>query len=203
MYQRTNNRFALGRLMLTVILLLLCITLVIGATWARYYGEETSYLDYTPREPGTISLWPGYDAESAAPTGGEEEIAWVFSKGVGTLSFCISNSTCGEDYSDEDLNVSIRLLGSLSITDAQVSLSVTEGSSTTVWTATPVQIREGTPLFDTFGGGNAYVFLDEDGAELSWELEGGTLSVLPVQLDVWNLEQAEDAALLQLQVVGN
>ena len=200
MHRKNEKHAALSRLMLTGILLLLCISLTVGITWARYYGEETSSLGYTPREPSVLSLWSGYnpDGEDAVLTGWQE-LAWTFYKGNGMLSFYVSNGTSMMDYPDEDFSVSVRLLSSLNITGAQVSLSAGDDGFT--WTATPVKIEEGTPLFDAFGGGNVYVFLDEDGSELSWDLEGGNLSVLPVQLDVSNLEQ-EDAALLQLQVVG-
>ena len=200
MHQRKKKQSALPKLMFTAGLLLMCMILMVGLTWARYQEEEINSLQYGVREPASVSLWSDYDEVTGTLT--EGECSWTFSDGMGTLRFYISNNTAETDYSDEDVSVSIRLLGTLSITDAQVYLSVSDGSSTTTWAATPVQIKEGTPLFDTFGGGNAYVFQDENGSELCWTLKGGSLSVLSVQIDVLNLEQIKDAALLQLQVVG-
>lgn len=199
MYQKKNTQFA-RRLMLTVSLLLMCIILMVGVTWARYQAKKNSYLSYNTREPAAISLWSGYDEATGTLT--EGNVTWTLSNGVGTAHFYISNGTSTMEYSDEDVSATIRLLASQRATNAQVVMYVSDGSSTTTWPATPVQIKEGTPLYDTFGGGNAYVFLEEDGSELSWKLEGGTLSVLSVQIDVRNLEQIDDAALLQLQVVG-
>jgi hypothetical protein len=174
--------------------------LVVGVTWARYQEEQTNYLKYGVRESVPVSLWADY--HEATGTLIEGEPAWTFYEGTGTLCFYISNGTSETEYSDADMRVSIRLLGSLAATDAQVYLFASDGNVAAEWSATPMQIQSGTPLFDTFGSGTAYVFLDEDGSELEWNLEGGSLSVLSVQLDVWNLENISDAALLQLQVVG-
>lgn len=200
MHQKNNKPFALRRLMLAVILLLMCVVVMVGVTWARYQEENNSELKYNTREPAAISLWSDYDSLTGELTAGDR--TWMFSEGTGKLSIYISNGSSRTDYSKEDQSVSIRLIGTLGIKNAQVSILVSDGSSATAWTATPVQIKEGTPLYSTFGGGNTYIFQDEDGEELSWNLEGGALSVLAVQIDVWNLENIEDAALLQLQVVG-
>ena len=195
----TRKQLARSRLTLTAILLLLCIVLLVGTVWARYLEEKTDYLKYKTREPGVISIWPGYNAATGRLT--EGDCVWSFMDGIGTLRFYLSNSTPEVNYSDEDLRVSIRLLGSLSARNAQVVMSISDGTSTMRLTASPVEIVNGTPLFDTFGSGNAYVFLDESGAEFEWDLEGGALSVLSVQIDVWNLDGIEDPALLQLQVL--
>ena len=200
MDQKKDKQAVFPRLSLTVGFLLMCVILMVGVTWARYQEEKTSYLQYNARESASVSLWAGYDESTGELIEGDP--VWSFYEGGGTLRFYISNSTSAADHSAEDLRVSIRLLGTLGITNAQVSLVVSDGSSTTTGNAVAVQIKEGTPLFDTFGGGNAYVFLDEDGSELEWNLKGGTLSVLSVQIDVLNLNEVSDAALLQLQVVG-
>ncbi len=200
MYQKKNTQFALRRLMLAVSLLLICVILVVGVTWARYQTEKNSYLEYKTRNPGAVSLCTAYNEDGTLTEG---NVTWTWSEGVGTAHFYISNGTSTTEYSNEDVSATIRLLGSLSATNATVEMTVSDGSSTTTWlSATPVQIKEGTPLYSTFGNGNTYVFLNEDGSELSWNLEGGTLSVLSVDIYV-DLGQIQDAALLQLQVVGN
>jgi hypothetical protein len=173
---------------------------MVGVTWARYQEEENSYLNYNTREPGTISLWSDYDPVTGELTGGKS--TWTFSNGAGMLNIYVSNGSSMADYSEEDQSVSIRLIGTLGISDAQVSILVSKDGIETRCTATPVPIQEGTPLYSTSGGGNTYIFRDENGKELSWNLEGRALSVIEVQIDVWNLEAIENAALLQLQVVG-
>ncbi len=190
------------RLLMLVLLLLACAILVVGVTWARYYAEESVHLQYTPRQPGMVLLWGGGGTETASLSEAEAEPAWIFYNGTGMLDFCLSNGTDETNFAEYDQNVSIRLMGSLSVTDAQVTITVFEEEEAKTWAALPVQIREGTPLYDSFGGGYAYVFQDENGEELSWMLEGGALSLLSAQIEVLHLEQAEDAALLQLQIVG-
>ena len=200
MNQKISKPIAVRRLMLAVTLLLLCAVVTVGVTWARYQEEENSYLEYNTREPGMILLWSDYDPLTGELTEGNR--AWRFSNGTGELDIYVSNGTSTVEYSEEDQSVSIRLIGTLGISNAQVSIFVSENGVATRCTATPVPIQEGTPLYSTFGSGNTYIFRDEDGKELSWNLEGGTLSVLGVLIDVQNLEKVEDAALLQLQVLG-
>ena len=200
MNQKKSKPIAVRRLMLAVTLLLLCAVVTVGVTWARYQEEENSYLEYNTREPGMILLWSDYDPLTGELTEGNR--AWRFSNGTGELDIYVSNGTSTVEYSEEDQSVSIRLIGTLGISNAQVSIFVSENGVATRCTATPVPIQEGTPLYSTFGSGNTYIFRDEDGKELSWNLEGGTLSVLGVLIDVQNLEKVEDAALLQLQVLG-
>lgn len=200
MNQKKSKPIAVWRLMLAVTLLLLCAVVAVGVTWARYQEEENSYLKYNTREPGAILLWSDYDPLTGELTEGNR--AWRFSNGTGELDIYVSNGSSTIDYSEEDQSVSIRLIGTLGISDAQVSILVSENGIATRCTATPVPIQEGTPLYSTFGSGNTYIFRDEDGKELSWNLEGGTLSVLGVLINVQNLEKVEDAALLQLQVLG-
>lgn len=199
MNQRKSKPIAVRRLMLAVTLLLLCAVVTVGVTWARYQEEENGYLKYNTREPGTILLWSDYDPLTGKLTEGNR--AWRFSNGTGELDIYVSNGSSTVEYSEEDQSVSIRLIGTLGISNAQVSILVSENGIATRCTATPVPIQEGTPLYSTFGSGNTYIFRDEDGKELSWNLEGGTLSVLGVLIDVQNLEKVEDAALLQLQVL--
>lgn len=200
MNQKKSKPIAVRRLMLAVTLLLLCAVVTVEVTWARYQEEENSYLKYNTREPGMILLWSDYDPLTGELTEGNR--AWRFSNGTGELDIYVSNGTSTVEYSEEDQSVSIRLIGTLGISNAQVSILVSENGIATRCTATPVPIQEGTPLYSTFGSGNTYIFRDEDGKELSWNLEGGTLSVLGVLIDVQNLEKVEDAALLQLQVLG-
>lgn len=200
MHQNKNKLFTLRRLMLTASLLLLCVILAVGAAWARYRTEEDSFLQYTTRDPGGVSLWAGYNEFTGTLTAGD--IPWTFSNGTGTAQFYLSNGTSETDYSEEDLRAGVRLLVSLNAADAQAELSVSDGDSTATWSGTPVEIQEGTPLFTSFGAGTVYVFQDEAGSELEWELQGGALSVLSLQIDISNLEQLDGAALLQVQVVG-
>ena len=200
MSQKKNTTPAVRKLMLMALLFLLCVVVMVGVTFARYQEEDSSDLNYNTRKPGAVYLRSDYT--DGVLTG--ENIVWTSTPdGTRTAHFYIGNGISEADYSDEDLSVSIRLLASLSAAGAQVDLSVSDGSSVTTWkSATPVSIREGTPLHSTFGDGNTYIFYDDNGEELIWNLTGGAFSVLAVQVKVQNLKELEGAALLQLQVIG-
>lgn len=184
------NRLVGYKLMLTAILLLVCVLLLVGAAWARYQANEVNYLGYAPKGSDSISL---------QANGG-----WLFSGEYGTLSFSVSNSEDGVEYPQGDQYVSVRLLASLSIAEidgADVYLTVSDGEQRTVYAATPASIPEGSALHKTFGDGKAYMFYDGD-KELSWTLAGGTVSTFSAELEIIGLEQPQNPALLQLQVVG-
>lgn len=202
MRQTKSNRITRHQLMLTAILLLACLSLLAAATWARYRTDEVWYLSYTTKPSDSVHLWSSYNEDTGKYS--ETQSSWVLSNGYGTLDFYVSNGT-PEAPTDEDQQVSIRLLASLAVLDYvdEVSLYVTEGGTTKVWSAESLQIEKGTALYQTFGDGQIYIFRDETGAEQSWMLNGGTLSVLPAQIEIQGLDQSQDMALLQLQISSN
>ena len=57
-------------------------------------------------------------------------------------------------------------------------------------------------MYQTFGAGQAYIFTDSSGNELSLSLQGGVYSSLSGYIEITGLKEIENAALLQLQVVG-
>ena len=192
MHQNKSMRFARRQLMLAAILILVCVLLLVTATWARYRTDEVSYLGYAAKTPDSISVW--------ANGGG-----WSFNEDSGYLSFYIGSDGNGTDGQANTQQVSIRLLASLSIAQLEgeeVQLSVTVGTETTDCTAVSIPIREGTSLYKTFGAGRVYMFQDEQGKELSWTLDGEECSLLLGRLEITGLSKPENPALLQLQVVG-
>lgn len=185
MHQHKSRSFARHQLMLAALLLLACFLLLAAATWARYRADEVSYLNYAVKMPESISL--------------QTDSGWMFSEQSGVLAFTINNN--GDGVGDAP-RVSVRLLASVSIAELAgetVQLSIFDGEGSTVYTAQPVSIREGTALYKTFGAGKVYLFRDGEGNEMSWEVG---LFGLPAQLEIIGLEKPENPALLQLQVVG-
>lgn len=194
MHQNKSMRFARHQLILAAILILVCVLLLVTATWARYRDDEVNYLGYAAKSPDSISVWA--DGNSG----------WLFYDDSGYLSFHVSNDANGADYAADNQEVSIRLLASLSIAELEgesIELSVDDGTDVTTCTAVSIPITEGTELYKTFGAGRVYIFQDGEGKELSWTLEGGKLSTLSAQLEITGLSKPENAALLQLQVVGS
>lgn len=193
---KNREKRTVYQLTLTVLLLLACMILVVGAAWARYRTEEFSFLTYQAKQPDSVSIWSGYDAQTGELTAGES--SWTIYNGEGSLQFFISNGT-DSDASDENQRVIIRLLSSPTAQELDVRLTV-DGEA---WDSDATQIAEGTALARSFGPGWMYVFRDDSGKELSWTLNGGEFSVLSARVDVTGLEQQESMTnLFQLQVIG-
>ncbi len=68
--------------------------------------------------------------------------------------------------------------------------------------ATAVRIPQDSPLYLTYGDGWVFTFLDEEGEELSWLLEGGEFSCLEMILRLEGAA-AENVSMLQLQITGD
>lgn len=67
--------------------------------------------------------------------------------------------------------------------------------------AKAISIKEGSPLYNSFGGGWVFVFEDTLGKELVWTLEGGKQSFIPFTIQAAGMN-ITDASLLQLQIIG-
>lgn len=184
---------------LAAVLLMGCVILLVGTTFARYQmSSDPEDLAYQAKKHATVYLWSNYFDDSQS--------TWeVVNRAAGGLSmeFYVSNGTDTDDYAETDQQVTVRLAATLGIQDEEGDVEValrTEEGKTYLGTAQP--ILENTPLYASFGAGWLYTFLDEDGEELSWTLEGGTLSVLAMQMYVQGVT-VEDTSLLQLQVSGD
>lgn len=181
------------QLALSAILLAGCAVLLVGAAWARYQTREEIYLEYEVKEFPGVYLW-SLDESGALS---EEAAVWAASAGGWTMDFYITNGLTAEDAAQGSQQVYIRLLGALGLPEeAEVTLTV-DGET---YSAAAQQIKEGTLLYQNFGPGQMFCFLDEDGNEPSWMLEGGGLSILTAQLEVQG--EITDTTLLQLQVWG-
>ena len=63
------------------------------------------------------------------------------------------------------------------------------------------RILKDSPMFSVFGEGWVFTFPDEDGKEMTWLLEGGSLSTISCQILIDGIELT-DPSLLQLTVTG-
>lgn len=70
------------------------------------------------------------------------------------------------------------------------------------YTATVTRIVQGTSLYNSFGDGWVFRFTDENGRELTWELEGGQFSCITLELILEGSDPAV-TTLLQLQIIGD
>lgn len=184
---------------LAVLLLLGCIVLLAGTTFARYqFSSGPQGLLYQAKEYAKVYLWSDELDDSQS--------TWEVvdrSAGALSMSFCVSNGADADDYSAEDQEVTVRLAATLGIQDAENTVEaalLVEGKG--VYSATIRPIERGTPLYAEFGGGWLFTFLNEEGEEQSWTLEGGGLSVIPMQLYVQGVSESQ-SSMLQVQVSGD
>ncbi len=86
--------------------------------------------------------------------------------------------------------------------EAQAEKPAAEAAVTTMtFQGKAVRIREGSPLHHDFGSGWVFVFEDDLGQELIWELKGKKQSFIPFTITVIGAD-ITDVALMQLQIIG-
>lgn len=206
--------YALG---LAAVLVAASLLLAIGTTWARYrteVGQETNLFE--ARRPISVTLGK---LDDAGNFGAEDEILWEKqTDGKMLLNFAISNANADEDaekpYLEESLEVRVRLVGSLAAWSESETAKVILTDGTLLksdfqtaepqekeFTAEVMRIPEKTALYYSFGDGWVFRFLDEEGEELTWILEGGQLSCVEMNITIDSAALA-GTSLLQLQIIG-
>lgn len=186
---------------LAAVLLLGCVILMAGTTFARYQmSGDPENLTYKAKKNARVYLWSDYRNES--------ENTWsVVDSSTGSLrmDFYVTNGESEYSYSAEDQNITVRLVASLGIRDkndlAQVAL-VVDGKEDAPYYAVAQQIEYGTPLYAEFGDGYLYTIRDADGKEVAWPLQGGQISLIPMEFYVRGVPENQ-SSLLQVQVFGD
>lgn len=218
--------YALG---LAVILAVGGLVMSVGVTWARYRTDVNGSVFFQARKPLAVWLGKMETADDGGtvftPTG---QRSWEQAEGGLQLDFAVANGTSPEVFETADQRFHIRLMGSLGAWSGEETAAIylvippveppaeeeteTETEETTEQIptvpaeptrvkATAVRIEPNTQLWNTFGDGWAFCFLDEQtGEELVWTLEGGGLSCLDLDLVIEG-GTLTDTSLLQLQIV--
>lgn len=191
------NRSQWYSLALMAVLLFVCSFLVVGATWARYADsmDAPAKIDYTVREFSSVHLMTNVNYMLEGPG------TWKADGDQRILDFYVTNGTDLTEYSPDDQKFSVRLVGSAGFMTAEDEVSVTLTLDGEDHEGTVESILNNTSLKQEFGSGWLFTFLDEDGEELTWDLEGGALSVRTGQITVSG-GHLTDSAMLQLQVIG-
>lgn len=138
-----------------------------------------------------------------------DSICWEMENGMARLEFAVANGNAQDRFSVRNQTFVVRLIGSLGVfngTDiAKVQLvrsSSENPEESELLEATVTQINKETPLYTAFGEGWIFTFLDEQGEELLWRLNGGSFHFTKVTITIENAGMT-DPSLLQLQVVAN
>lgn len=222
MSQRKQNISRWYLLGLAAILTVGCMMVSVGTTLARYRVDNEKTILFEPKTPVAVALGTVDGEGNFDPAG---TIAWTEqtititpeegdsstesqTKKVYALNFAVANYISEGKFQEKDLTVRIRLVGSLDAwnetTPGTVVLTdgvTLEDGTQREFTATVTGIPENTALYHSFGVGWVFQFVDENGQELTWTLEGGKLSCqsLNITMDAAGLS---GTSLLQLQIVG-
>lgn len=170
------------RMGLAILLVLLSLTAAVGVSLARYRAEHSQSLYFTLQKPGQIYL-------GTMATTDEPNILAFDHRAVGSwkpvdsslqLELTVANGTSPQDYSREDQRFSVQLVGGLGVWDgtevAEVTLRVPNAQQYDEFQGTAARIQPGSPLYQTYGDGWVYSFLNEEAEELTWLLEGNRFS---------------------------
>lgn len=204
MQHKRTNRGVWYRLGLLVVVLMTCLLAAAGVTYARYQITESRSVTLQAQDPSYVYLGSLLDGNFAPGVG-----RWTLNAdGQQQLDFVIGNSSLTE-VAQEDQTARIRAIVSLGAWDGEEDLNLvltapvpnTDPIEYQVVKATATRISGQSPLYATFGEGWVFRFFGSDGEELSWPLEGGTLSVVSMYMTV---EYADllDTSLIQLQLIG-
>ena len=181
---------------LTAILLLGCVCLLIGTAWARYRYRQITDVAFAPKTAAQVYMFGEKNANGFAPmadTLTETENGQV-------LDFVVTNGESKTQFSHEDQYACVRLYVSLSLGNGE-NLAATLTVDSKQYTAVARQLDGDSAVCQTFGEGWIYCFMDENGKELRWFLEGEKLSALDMSLLV-DADTGLDSSLLRLMVTG-
>lgn len=195
-----HRYFSVLALVLVAALLVLCT----GVSYARYRADIKEGWQMTPKALEQVYLCH-VDAEGSLT---DAPASWNRTEDGYQMNFCLANGDDWGEHATWDQQVSLRVLAGSGMLNgdsgAKVDLTVLDADgngNAAVYRGVAVAISGQSSVYTTFGPGWEFRFVDDEGEELSWELEGGKLDVRYMRLDVSGV-QLQEEVLLQLQVVG-
>lgn len=182
---------------MTALLLVGCLCLLISAAWARYRYKQMTDIAFAPKTASQVYLFGAESKGSFTPL--PEDL--TDTANGQSLQFLLSNGENKETFAGEDQYVFVRLYGSLSLGDGE-NLSATLTVDGKQYHAVARQLDAGSAICKTFGEGWVYCFVDQNGEELQWLLEGGTLSTIEMSLLV-DAQTGLDSSLFRLMATAH
>lgn len=196
---------------LCTVLMVLCLILATGTSFARYRMDQKLPLAMEARAQDQVYLGRMTLEETTGEPVMDLETGsiWQTVDGETRLEFTVANGTDGENYAREAQRVYVRLIGTLDVrmngTGPVLKLLVPpeeDGEEAAVYTGVPERIPQGTQLHLTFGDGWIYRFCDENGEEVFQTLEGGALNWMDMKL-LMEGYLTDYSGLLQLQITSD
>lgn len=179
---------------LAVILIIGCLMIAVGSTWARYRTDYTGNVKFKVETPANVILGT-YDEETETFTKGDE-LVWTETEDELKLDFAISN-----DNSSEDQILQVRMIASLNAwnDDYDAKSVVLSDGTEEKYTMQAERIGKNTSMYYTFGDGWIFRFFDEEGKEAQWLLKGGKISFKDLDVTIDN-SLVTDVSIIQLQI---
>lgn len=185
----------------------------VGHSYARYKESRSESIFYTPGQPAQIYLGQMVAGEEGKILfDSRVQSDWETLEGKHQLSFAVANGPSQEDFAQQNQQVQIRLAGTLGVWDGQQTVNMTMAVSqqiaeeqtlqTTEYLGQASRIQPESPLYSTFGDGWVFTFVDEEGQEGQWLLDGGTLTNLQITITIEGVGLT-DPSLLQLTAIGS
>ncbi len=189
-------------LKILLLLLIACTVLAVGVTYGRYQSSIISAsFNVTAVSADSFSIFGGaLDPEKMTEAWPELDEGWSMNDLGAELRFFVSNGDSVESYSQRSRNYSIKIVSG-SLEQLNVNLSyIDENGNLMELPANPEKINKGSQLYDSFGDGWVYTFLDTNEEEVEFVLEGEKFSYRNFTLNVWG---ESDPSLLNVIVTGN
>lgn len=184
------------RLVMAALLVAGCLIAAVGISFARYRTEHGDGISFQVDQRGRLVL--GSAEEDVFTT---NQTAWASTDSGKQLQFAVANGTSETDRTTVTQKVSIRVIGSLGAWNADSEQKMYLTVAGEQFEAAVIPIVQGTALHTQFGDGWEFRFLDSDGKELTWELDGAQWNYLQMQLSV-DTVSVLDTSLLRLQAIG-
>lgn len=211
MNQKKTNSVLWYFLGLAVLLCIAALAASTGTAFARYRTERSADITFEVRAlpQASIGIWQtGSQEEEIAAQQAETKqfqsmqfLEWETVDGGARLNLTIANGVSDTVFAQEDMKVTLRLLGTLGLWTGEEAAKLNlyfpsqdESGETEMMQAAVSPIVEGTPLYHTHGPGWIYTFQETDG-ELSWTLPGGQFSYVDLMITVEGAVLMESAAL--------
>lgn len=207
MHRKQRNISRWAALGLSVLAVMAFLILATGSAWARYRSEIDMFLKFKVRTPSAVYVGV-IDSNSKIFTI-PDTFAWTLADGKQQLDFAVANGRKKDSFDKRDQKFQVRLICSLGIwtgeEPAVIQLKQTGANEKDekIYLAEVVPIAQDSVLHHTFGDGWVCRFLDEQGEELYWSLEGGVFDYKTLNLSIV-LEDGQTITptLVQLQVIS-